>query len=82
MDYYKQRKFAEDLSTILEDPDSLAYYDSLTQKYSWLFLRKTAAKVINTPNIRNKGAYFNTLVQMNGKKFRLRPPFEQGFDFD
>lgn len=77
MEYSKMREFARDLATILDDLESLAYYENLAQQYVWLFLRKTASKVISTPNVKNKGAYFNKLVQLNGKRHKWRPSFEK-----
>lgn len=77
MDYSLQMKFAEDLARALDDMNSLAYYESLVQEYTPRFLRETLLKVIEMKNVRNKGAYFNKLVQINGKKCRVRHSFEK-----
>ena len=76
MDYSQQRKFAEDLARALDDMDSLAWYEATVQEYNYKFLRDTLIRVLKTRNIRNKGAYFNTLVRINGKKSRMRGSFE------
>ena len=76
-----EKILAEELKFDLEDESSAAYYENIVKEYQHQFLRETKMKALLADNVRNRGAYFNKLVQINGKKHRTRRSGQEQIEY-
>ena len=66
MSQSKEEKLAYEIAHALHDTDSIAQHIKFAHKYSEEHLKAVLMKVLSAKNIRNKGAYYTSIINRNG----------------
>jgi hypothetical protein len=68
MDHYNSKELlAIEIANALKDTDSYSQFLSFTDRYDHDVLRRLLSKSLSIPGIRNRAAYFMTLVKNYAK---------------
>lgn len=70
MEQSKEVQLAYELADMLNDRKSIDWHIECAEKFSESFLREKVQYVLSKPNIKNRAAYYNRLIQLHAKHSR------------